>query len=115
MPVVGWLISALNVVNISNTAQTINPTFKLALLFTAAGWIAATVAAVAYSAYGFSAGNFTTVLPLKFLRATARLTVVLFVPFASLLVRPARRVTCCVGGSAQSPTVTYLPRPRAPR
>ena len=86
MPVMSGLISVLNVVNISYAADTISPVFKLSLLFLAAAWVTAMLAAVAYSAYGFSVGNFTTVLPLKFLRATARLTVVLFVPLASLLV-----------------------------
>lgn len=50
-------------------------------------WAALIVAAAAWSAYSFSIGNFTTVLPLKFLKSTARLTTTaLFVPLASLLI-----------------------------
>ena len=86
MPVMTGLINVLSYLSVSNVADKVNPLFKLSLLFASAAWIAATVAAVVYSAYGFAAGNFTTVLPLKFLRATARLTVVLFVPLTSFLV-----------------------------
>lgn len=93
MPVMEPFLKFLNVVNVGNAADTVSPLFKLALLFVVLGWIAGTVVAVVYSAYGFSAGDFSTVLPLKFLRATARLTVVMFVPFASVLVRTGRHYT----------------------
>lgn len=86
----------LNIVNVGYAADTVSPLFKLSLLFIVAAWIAATVVAVAYSAYGFSAGDFSTVLPLKFLRATARLTVVMFVPFASVLVSANSRKSMVV-------------------
>jgi len=50
--------------------------------------VAAIIVAAVYSALAFSAGSeFTTVLPLKFLRATARLTAaVLFMPLATMLI-----------------------------
>ena len=87
MKVMAWLISFLGVLNPSYAADTISPIFKLTLVFGAALWVALIVVAAGWSAYSFSIGNFSTVLPLKFLRATARLTTTaLFVPLASLLI-----------------------------
>lgn len=87
MKVTAWLISFLGILNPSGAADTISPIFKLTLVFGAALWVALIVVAAGWSAYSFSIGNFSTVLPLKFLRATARLTTTaLFVPLASLLI-----------------------------
>jgi hypothetical protein len=90
MPNMKWLITFLVFVNPTSATLQVAPLAAVVLLFIACVWITATIAAAAWSAYSFSVGDFSTVLPLKFLRATGGLTVVLFVPVAGLLVR----VTC---------------------
>jgi len=83
MPAMQWLLSFLSYINPSNAADSIAAWFKLSLLFLACTWTAATIATAVWAAYSFSVGNFSTVAPLKFLRATAKLTATaLFVPFA---------------------------------
>lgn len=87
MPIMKWLLAFLTVVNPSNAADAVSPIFKLTLLFGACVWVAVTVAIIIWAAYSFSIGNFSTVAPLKFLRATARLTATaLFVPFATIFI-----------------------------
>jgi hypothetical protein len=82
-----WLLALLTYINPSNAADGVSPLLKVSLLLLACCWVAATVLVVIWAAYSFSVGNFSTVAPLKFLRATARLTATaLFVPFATLLI-----------------------------
>lgn len=87
MPVMSFLMKFFGLLNPNSTTDSVNPLFKLVLVIASSFWVACILAAAIYSAYSFSIGNFTTVFPLKFLRATARLTTaVLFIPLASLLV-----------------------------
>jgi hypothetical protein len=89
MSLTSWLsTSMLKNLNPSTAADGVSATLKLVLLFFSAAWVAAIIVAAVYSALAFSAGSeFTTVLPLKFLRATARLTAaVLFMPLATMLI-----------------------------
>jgi hypothetical protein len=50
MPVMQWLISFLGLLNPSYAADTVDPTFKMTLVFGAAAWVAAIIAAAVYSA-----------------------------------------------------------------
>jgi len=77
----------------------VSPGLKVGLMFVACVWTAATVLTAIWAAWSFSVGNFSTVAPLHFLRATARLTATaLFVPFASLLISAYK----CGGGKKWS-------------
>jgi hypothetical protein len=87
MPNMRWLVTFLLFVNPTSAALQVAPLAAAVLLFVACAWITATIVAAVWSAHSFSVGDFSTVLPLKFLRATGGLTVVLFVPVVGLLVR----------------------------
>lgn len=81
------LLAFLKYCNPSNAADAIGPTFKIALLLLASLWIACTIGAVGWAAFSFARGDFSSLLPLRFLRATAKLTTTaLFVPFATILM-----------------------------
>ena len=95
MPIMAPLLRVLALVNMGSATSSTS-WLAPSLLFVSLAWIAATVAAVCYSARGFSSGDFASVLPLRFLRATARLTVVAFVPLASLLLSVYK---CSAGAS----------------
>lgn len=87
VPQMHWLLTLLLYVNPTNATLKVEPLAAVVLLFTSLLWIFTTIVAAVWSAYCFSIGDFSTVLPLKFLRATGGLTVVLFVPVVGLLVR----------------------------
>lgn len=94
-----WLSTQLlKNLNPSYAADGVSSTLKLVLVFFSAAWVAAIIVAAVYSAAAFSAGSeFTTVLPLKFLRATARLTAaVLFMPLSTMLISTYK---CSVGAT----------------
>lgn len=86
MPNMRWLVTFLLFVNPTSAALQVAPLAAAVLLFVACAWITATIVAAVWSAHSFSVGDFSTVLPLKFLRATGGLTVVLFVPVVGLLI-----------------------------
>lgn len=92
-----WLLTVLKFANPSNAADTVSPALKLTLLFFACAWSAATISVAIWAARSFVTGHFASVAPLKFLRATAKLTAsALFVPCVSLF---ASTYKCSAGGT----------------
>ena len=86
MPLMQWIARVLAAVNPANSRY-IGSTLKVMLVFAAAGWVSAIIAAAAFCAYSFNAGSFASVRPLQFLRVTAlTTTAVLFMPLSELLI-----------------------------
>jgi hypothetical protein len=85
--VVQFLLSGIAFINLSYWTMRFGAAFKLFSLSVVSSWIVLTVLAIVFSAHSFVLGRFRTMVPLKFLRATARLTAtVLFLPFNQILV-----------------------------
>ena len=91
-----WIVVAISSLNPATSAFSLGAPLKLTLVFGAAVWVAAIIAAAVYCAYSFNAGTFSSVLPLRFLRASGMLTTsVLFMPLATLLISVFK---CSPGG-----------------